>query len=139
MRLEHLFISGFLIFMMFGLALSFYADVLNNYNVDDNYADDFRLINDKSDEVYSASKELKDKTQESAVSDEDAEDEMLSGMQAGIRSKPYTAADLINQNIHTYGKQVGVVPPSVLKTLGVIIIILTIFAVLYFLRGIPQR
>ena len=105
MKLEHLFVGGLLMFLLFGLGLNFYSDLLNKYGVSDSYADDFRVIEDKSGEIYSASVDMKEKTQDSEVSDENAEDEMYRGMQAGIRSKSYTAGNLMGRMFHIFGKQ----------------------------------
>lgn len=126
-------------FLIFALGLNFYSDILNNYGFSESYADEFQLIEDKNEDIYSASIDMKTKTQDSAVSDEDAEDEMYRGMQAGIRSKPYTPANLMSDMVQVYGRQIGLVPKPVLWTLGTIITVLTVFAILYFIRGIPQK
>ncbi len=138
MKLENLFVGGTLVFLIFALSLAFYADLLKNYNVSESLADDFRSIEEDSGEIYSASVDMKKKTQDKEVSGSNAEDEMYVGMQAGIRGKPYTVTNLMGEMLHIFGKQVGLIPTEVLSALGAIITILTVFAVLYFIRGIQQ-
>ncbi len=139
MKLENLFIGGVFVFLITSVGLNFYVNLLNNYGVPESNADDFKLIEDESGEIYSASVDMKEKTQDSEVSDENAEDAMYRGMQAGIRSKPYTVTDLLGKMLHTYGKQIGFIPTEVLWALGSILTILTVFAVLYFIRGIASK
>lgn len=140
MRLEHLFIAGFAIILITSLGYTFYADILNDFNIDTTEAEGIRNISYSYDDMYGHEQGIKTSISEGTLDEDNVENDMYREMYTGIRSRPFSVMGLVGDTIQRLGGQFTTfIPKDVLVFIGVVIGILTVFAVIYLIRGIAQR
>jgi len=140
MKLEHLFLVIAGITLVTSLFYGFYADLLNSYSFSRTEADplvDLTFTDaDSRDNIDS----MKSAVSEGSVDEDDAENQMYRELYESARNEPYSASELVEESIQSLGRQLNTyLPKGVILFLQSAVFILTLFAVLYFLRGIASR
>ena len=139
MKLEYLLVVAVIVGLGLGTMYSFYSQLLDTSGMDTTEAAKFNKVDSKLASVNNLQQDMKSSVTEGAIDEGSEEDSMLGDMYSSVRSKPYRASDILGNATQELGSELKTfLPASIFNALAVILGILTVFAVLYFLRGIKN-